>query len=757
MLIKNFNRKVSSIAGKVSLQNVLVVAFVTQVFAAVGLTGWLSFHNGRQAVNEIATELRNEINDEIKHYLEDYLEEPHRINRINAQAISLGYLNVNDLKSVERYLWNQMQLFDSVSYIQYASPRQYKVGQFRGVYRETSGSPILLEATDRQRDNSLYIYATDNQGNRTKLVQTLPNYDLRTRPWYINAVQAGKPSWSPLYSSYKRPEIVSITATSPIYDDDGSLLGILGTDLSISEITNFLRNQKISKNGESFIVEPSGLLVATSTTEQSFTVSNGESKRLKALDSSEPLVRFTAKHLIETFGNLNKIQTSQNLSFKINGQRQFLQVVPYQDRLGLNWLTVVVVPEADFMGRIEENRRTTILLCIVALAVATLLGIRTSRWIVRPILRLNTAAKKLSDGEWDQKLPVQRSDELGELAKSFNTMAANLQESFAILAARNADLLQAKQELAEYNQTLEEKVEQRTAELATSLRQIETYSQALDKELQQGRQIQRAFLPEQLPQIPSWEIAAFFKPARQVAGDFYDAFPLPGNCVGLVIADVCDKGVGAALFMALFRSLIRLFASQTCLDGIASPDKEVLSKSLNSMNNESTINLVQIDALKAVSLTNNFIALNQGDMSMFATLFFGVLDPATGLLTYINGGHEPLFIINSSGGVREYLNPTGPAVGMMANMNFKINHTYLEAGESVLGYTDGVPEAHAPGGHFFTKERLLSMLEHPAPTAQALVDEIAASVLAHTGKADQFDDITMIALRRSPMPDLNPN
>ncbi len=281
------------------------------------------------------------------------------------------------------------------------------------------------------------------------------------------------------------------------------------------------------------------------------------------------------------------------------------------------------------------------------------------------------------------------------------------------------------------------------------LRQVEAYSQALNQELEKGREIQRNFLPSQLLQVPGWEIAAFFSPARQVAGDFYDAFELPGNRLGFVIADVCDKGVGAALFMALFRSLIRLFSGQTRLDELLLRGNERSRSPIGTTSDEQVPNLDHPKALQAVRLTNNYIVQNHGDLGMFATLFFGVLDPNTGLLSYINGGHEPLFIVNPWGGVRERLKSVGPAPGMLPDIDYPVKQTYLKPGDILLGYTDGVPEARAPSGEFFTKERLLSMLEQKASSAAVLLDQIAASVLAHTGEADQYDDITMLAVRRS--------
>ncbi|MDJ0736291.1 MAG: SpoIIE family protein phosphatase [Nostocaceae cyanobacterium] len=278
---------------------------------------------------------------------------------------------------------------------------------------------------------------------------------------------------------------------------------------------------------------------------------------------------------------------------------------------------------------------------------------------------------------------------------------------------------------------------------------LDEYSKALDAELEKGRQIQIDFLPYEILQLPNWEIAACFHPARQVAGDFYDAFELSDNHVGLVIADVCDKGVGAALFMALIRSLIRIFSSQNQLQGIPSNVLEEYKPLPDGWIGQSmATNLAHVNALQAVSHTNEYLAQNHWQMSMFATLFFGVLEPTTGLLTYINGGHEPLFIIGESG-IKKALKSTGAAVGMIPGMKFKIQQIKLEPGDIIIGYTDGVTEGKNPDGELFTDKRLQDILEEPQTSASDLVTNIKTHLFTFIDDAPQFDDITMLAVRRS--------
>jgi sigma-B regulation protein RsbU (phosphoserine phosphatase) len=263
-----------------------------------------------------------------------------------------------------------------------------------------------------------------------------------------------------------------------------------------------------------------------------------------------------------------------------------------------------------------------------------------------------------------------------------------------------------------------------------------------------ARRIQSSFLPESLPRFPGWEIAARFQPARDVAGDFYDAFPLVQNRrLGLVIGDVCDKGVGAALFMALFRTLIRAFAQQHyTLRWADVLSADLLAQPANS--GRPSLPSTGTSALKnAMELTNNYIANTHGSTHMFATLFFGVLDPSDGVVQYVNGGHEFPILVNSAG-VKEKLPTTGPLVGVFAGEQFDIQSVCIEPGETLVSFTDGVTEAMNSRGELFGRERLYSLLARPASTADGLLDQIVASVHDHMDGADPSDDITLLAVRR---------
>jgi len=249
---------------------------------------------------------------------------------------------------------------------------------------------------------------------------------------------------------------------------------------------------------------------------------------------------------------------------------------------------------------------------------------------------------------------------------------------------------------------------------------------AAERDLEIGRQIQSGFFPESLPEIHGWEIATHFHAARQVAGDFYDIFKFKNsNFTVFIIADVCDKGVGAALFMVLFRSLLRAFSERQI-------DKDNVNEQL----------------LDIILSTNNFIAEYHGKSNMFATLFFGILDPEGGTLHYINGGHEPPVILNREGDIIQRLMPTGPAVGMFTSMDFRVGQVHFEEGDCLVGFTDGTTDAKNTSGEPFTEDRLLKDVAVPWTSIFSMLFELNVELKNHIGTQSQFDDITLIAFRR---------
>lgn len=254
------------------------------------------------------------------------------------------------------------------------------------------------------------------------------------------------------------------------------------------------------------------------------------------------------------------------------------------------------------------------------------------------------------------------------------------------------------------------------------------YAQSLERELEIGRNIQTSFLPEQLPIVNGWEASVCFRPARQVAGDFYDLFTVPGSDrLIVVVADVCGKGVGAAVFMAAFRTAIRALTEHSVQSSAATG--------------------ASVDLAKLVGFVNDYIATTHARSNMFTTMFFGMLEPSTGHIVYVNAGHDPPLIVRGDGAV-ERLAPTGPAVGLLPGLGFTVDNTTLGVGDVLFAFTDGIVDARNADGESFGEARVLARAAQPIPSAASLVAGIESHVVEHIGGVDQFDDITMLALRR---------
>ncbi|WP_225895871.1 PAS domain-containing protein [Dendronalium phyllosphericum] len=434
---------VAQVSRTVPLQTVLIVPFVLQTMVTVGLVGYFSFKNRHEAINDLASQLRRELTNRIEGKLQTYTEIPYNINRLNASTFAQGKIDPSAVKG-EFPLWQQIQIYPMVSDI-YCGDRK---GSLLGVRRSPADRSIELRSSNVATDRKLYGYSVDRNGQRDQLItQGNKAFDARVRPWYKAAVKAGEPIWSGIYADFAS-QLPTITASTPVYSTaDQSLLGVCATDVFLpNEMSHFLASLQIGKTGIAFILERSGQLVATSTGEA--IISRGAAaNRLSAVESRNPTVRATTAYLREHFSDLWQIQTAEQLDFKLDGRRQLIQVMPFKDTRGLDWLIVTVLPESDFMAKINQSIHTTILLCIAALLLGIALCILIARWIAKPIVSVSQSAKALADGAWHQTVEIERSGDLGELARSFNQMAQQLQIAFAKMQSLNQTLAQSETRL----------------------------------------------------------------------------------------------------------------------------------------------------------------------------------------------------------------------------------------------------------------------------------------------------------------------
>ncbi len=448
------------------LQWLLIVPFVLQIFAAVGLVGYLSFRNGQNTVNDLANQLMEKTTDVVDEHLDSYLKIPHQVNRINADAVRLGLLSLGDRKKAGHYYWKQMQVYD-LTYIGHTSPDGTGAGAAR-----YDGKTVTIDDMVSRPPKNAYTYATDADGNRQQLLYNM-DFDALNEAYYTNVVKAGKPIWSRIYTWYDPtgsiPPYISASAGYPLYDKNKKLITALFSDVHLLKLSEFLRTTNPSRTGQIFIMERNGALIANSGIGKPYRIRNNKIERINAIESYDPLIQSTAKQLQQQFKNFQTLGEIRNLQFDIERERHYVQVMPWKDAYGLDWLVIVAVPAREFTDEIDANTRDTILLCLAALAIATLIGYLTSSRITRPILKLSQASAAIANGKLDQQVEISNFKELDILANSFNQMAQQLRESFTALEQTNTEL--------------EDRVEARTAELKNTLKELQrTQAQMLQSE-----------------------------------------------------------------------------------------------------------------------------------------------------------------------------------------------------------------------------------------------------------------------------------
>ena len=265
------------------------------------------------------------------------------------------------------------------------------------------------------------------------------------------------------------------------------------------------------------------------------------------------------------------------------------------------------------------------------------------------------------------------------------------------------------------------------------LRDLEAiYLKRLENEMDIARDIQSGFLPSEIPQTDGWEIGAYFKAAKEVAGDFYDFFFLPDGSLVVLVGDVCGKGVGAALFMTLFRSLIRVTCLTNSFQGPSDVENFPVAERLR----------------KAIGVTNDYVAETHSEDNMFATLFIGIFSASGGKVTYVNCGNEPPLVKRIKDGQLLNLPPTGPVIGLFPSTDIGVEELVLQEGDLLVAYTDGIPDAINDENISFGITNVHQCINSQFISPAELCEMIKLAVSEHIGGADQFDDITLVAIKR---------
>ena len=519
-------------------------------------------------------------------------------------------------------------------------------------------------------------------------------YDPRVRPWYIQASKSKNVTWTETYEDAFENGLM-VTCSKGCFDKNGTLKGVMSADVTLKALNDQVISTQIGSLGYALLIDDRGKVIARPELssedekwDESFKVGN-------LTETDNPELKKIADNMIARKTGV------EICSFK-GGQKY----IAYAPLASTNWslaavmpLDEIVKPIIETKNKIEASTKNTGsyisifitdalkrfgLIFFILMIIMMIIAVGLSGRMIKPVLSLSEGVKIVGNGDLDYNLNVRAKDEIGDLALAFNKMT---------------------QDLKTYIKSLKET----TAE-----------KERIESELKIAHSIQNSMLPRIFPPFPDRKeinIFASMEPAKEVGGDFFDFFFIDDKKLCFVIADVSGKGVPAALFMVITKTLLK---NQALL---GMPAEEIMT-------------------------TVNSLLCADNDECMFVTVFLGILEVDTGRLTYSNAGHNPPLLYRNDGEYDWVVSKKGFVLAGMDNMKYQSNEIKLEKNDTLFLYTDGVTEAMNSDGKLFSDERLKTTLNKLKNiNGKELTEGVRAEISDHVKDAAQSDDITMMVLK----------
>ena len=384
----------------------LVVPQIMIIIIAVSLVGTISIFSGRNSIETLTKQLRLETSKRIEENLIQFITVPQKINKLNTNLFSSGNIDLSSIPELQQYFSEQVQVFDSVTSIYFGSLE----GGLVGSGREGPEGTLYVTQTQNLEAGTFEKYSMNTQGNPDQLLASVPDFDARTRDWYQKAVENQRPSWSEVYILFTGQDL-AVAASEPVYTPSGELLGVVSVDIFVSHLTSFLQEIEISENGQSFIFEPSGELVAISTGEQPISLNVEQPERIYLHQNENSIIREAGEYIQEISNDFQSFPEQQSFEYQVNGDRYYLQLVPVKDEYGIELLIGVVIPESDFMYLINQNFLNTGIAIALSFIVSVLISIPLSNWIIQPLKGLLRFSQSISNHDWEKKTDYQYQDQ----------------------------------------------------------------------------------------------------------------------------------------------------------------------------------------------------------------------------------------------------------------------------------------------------------------------------------------------------------
>lgn len=543
--------------------------------------------------------------------------------------------------------------------------------------------------------NGFGIYVDDQSATAVDPVTgEIETYDASERPWYKLAETEQKLVFTDVFEDSEGKGL-AISCVAPYYDQYGDFAGVVGIGALLSEVDDLVDKVEIGNGGWCFVMGQTGKILFSSHNEGIFAESPDAGKSLAEI--SNPDLSALAQKMSAHESGIG--------TFNLDGEDYYLAYAPIE-RLNMSFGAVLPISEVvapamktknyiqnitnervDFVR--ESTTRTLLMLLFATIVIAGIVSKvagSLSERLVKPIHQLADGVREISSGNLDKKLDIQTGDEIEHLAVCFNAMTDELKIQMKNLATVSAE------------------------------------KERIATELDVAKNIQQSALPREFPNRDDFQIFASMNAAKEVGGDFYDFYMLDERHVVITIADVSGKGVPAALFMMISKTILKNYATM-----MKSPD----------------------DFASVMKLANDQLCHGNDEM-MFVTTFIGMVDLDKKKFIYVNGGHNPPVIYRPTQDRFDFLNVEQNCVlGLMDGMDFEQQEADLESGDVIFLYTDGVTEAMSETHEQFTEPRLLECLNATTRrcTLEDLLDSVKKALAQHVGKAEQSDDITMLAFR----------
>jgi sigma-B regulation protein RsbU (phosphoserine phosphatase) len=552
---------------------------------------------------------------------------------------------------------------------------------------------IPIFQTDRNL-TQLYVGTESGVAQLYPWATNIPaSFDPRQREWYTRAKQNRSPGWTNTMIDVVNGKTM-VTCYKPVFDEKRRLIGVVGADVTTETINQKIIGTQIGKNGYAFLIDGKGNIIAhprmqgiAGKWDEAFVTGN-------LLKAKDPELARIAGEMVDGMAGVGRCM--------LDGSEKFIAYAPITST---GWSIGIAMPIDEIVAPVQAtreridtvttdfstkiNRQISEMLTFIILTSAGIIVVVAgiayllARRITRPIIALNRGVQVIGQGNLDHRLVVTTGDEVQDLAEAFNKMVENL------------------------------KVYIRDLQETTSAKE------RIESELRVATEIQASMLPRLFPPFPDrkeFDLYATMQPAREVGGDFYDFFFISPTKLCLIIGDVCGKGIPAALFMAISKTLLRTEALHE-----PSPDK--------------------------VLFNVNNILYPDNEASMFFTGLCALLDTESGELTIANGGHNPPLFC-PAGGEFQYINlPKGLVVGAMPDTSY-VSKTYsMRPHDTLVMYTDGVTEAMDSQGRLYSEARLLSCVnDHCGRSVSDIIRGVRADIETFAGGTEQSDDITMLVI-----------